>query len=367
MNAQPASKRVFNFSAGPAMLPTEVLESSAKALLDFQGKGFGIAECSHRGKEFDGVIDEAISRCKALMGVGDTHDVLFLQGGASQLFNTIPMQLTGGKTVDYLVAGEWSKKAAAGAKEVGAKVNVIATSEATNFDRSPLPAEWKLTPDAGYLHVCSNETVHGHRLVDLPKHDNLIVDASSEFMSRPHPMDRIAMIYGGAQKNLGPSGLVLALIRKDLYARIPEKGVPKLFSFKAQAENKSMINTPPTFGIYILLEVFRWLERQGGLKKIEEINAAKAKAIYDAVDNSGGYYVGTVAVKEQRSHMNLTFKLPSEEKTDAFVKEAAKQGMVALKGYRTVGGIRASAYNAMPLEGCKALAQFMKDFQAKNG
>lgn len=358
--------RVYNFSAGPAMLPTEVLEASAKALLDYQGKGFGIAECSHRGKEFDGVVDEAIARCKTLLGIGDNHDVLFLQGGATQLFSTIAMQFTGGKTVDYVTTGEWGKKAAGAAKEVGAKVNVVATSETTNFDRTPAVGEWKLTPDAGYLHVCSNETVHGHRLVELPKHDNLIVDASSEFMSRPHPIDRIALLYGGAQKNLGPSGLVLAVVRKDLYARIPEKGLPKLFSFKAQAENKSMINTPPTFSIYILLEVFRWLERQGGLAKMEQVNAAKAKLIYDAIDGSAGYYVGTIFDKAQRSHMNVTFKLPTEEKTDLFVKEAAKLGMVALKGYRSVGGIRASIYNAMPTEGCAALAKFMKDFQSKN-
>jgi phosphoserine aminotransferase len=359
--------RVYNFSAGPAMLPTEVLESSAKALLDYQGKGFGIAECSHRGKEFDAVVDEAIVRCKQLLGVGDSHDVLFLQGGASAMFSHIAMQLTAGKTVDYLTTGEWGKKAASCAKDVGAKVNVVATSEATNFDRTPAEAEWKRSADAGYLHICSNETVHGHRLVTLPKADTLIVDASSEFMARPHPMDGIAMIYGGAQKNLGPSGLVLAVIRKDLYARIPEKGLPKIFSFKAQAEAKSMINTPPTFGIYILLEVFRWLERQGGLAAMEQKNAAKAKAIYDAIDGSGGWYVGTVADKAQRSHMNVTFRLPNEEKTEIFVKEAAKQGMVALKGYRSVGGIRASIYNAMPAEGCQALAQFMKDFKAKNG
>lgn len=358
--------RVYNFSAGPAMLPTEVLEASAKALLDYQGKGFGIAECSHRGKEFDGVVDEAIARCKALLGIGDSHDVLFLQGGATQLFNLIPMNFAGADTVDYLAAGEWGKKAVSGAKEVGAKVNVVATSEATNFDRCPAPAEWTLTPGAGYLHVCSNETVHGHRIVELPRHDRLIVDASSEFMARPHPMDRIAMIYGGAQKNLGPSGLVLAVVRKDLYARIPPKGLPKLFNFKNQADAKSMINTPPTFGIYILLEVFRWLEKKGGLAAMAAINAEKAKLIYDAVDGSGGYYTGTVAVKEQRSHMNVTFRLPSDEKTDLFVKEAAKQGMVALKGYRTVGGIRASIYNAMPVEGCAKLAQFMKDFQARN-
>jgi phosphoserine aminotransferase len=357
--------RVFNFSAGPAMLPTEVLESSAKALLDYQGKGFGIAECSHRGKEFDGVVDEAIARCKQLLGVGDTHDVLFLQGGATAMFSLIPMQFAAGKPVDYLAAGEWGKKAVSCAKEVGAQVNVVASSEAANFNHCPAAATWKQTPGAAYLHVCSNETVHGHRLPELPRHDTLIVDASSEFMARPHPMDRIALIYGGAQKNLGPSGLVLAVVRKDLYARIPEKGLPKLFSFKAQAENKSMINTPPTFGIYILLEVFRWLERQGGLAAMERRNAEKAGLIYDAIDGSGGFYTGTVADKAQRSHMNVTFTLPSDEKTEQFIKDAAKLGMVALKGYRTVGGIRASIYNAMPIEGCQLLARFMKDFQAK--
>lgn len=359
--------RVYNFSAGPAMLPLEVLEASAKALVDFQGKGFGIAECSHRGKEFDGVVDEAIAKAKSLIGVGDTHDVLFLQGGATQLFTTLPQNFAVGKSADYLVGGEWSKKAAGAAKEIGQKYNVIATSEASNFDQSPAESTWKLDPEAAYLHVCSNETVHGHRLVNLPKHHTLIVDASSEFLARPHPINDIGVLYGGAQKNLGPSGLVLAYVRKDLYSRIPEKGLPKLFNFKAQAEAKSMINTPPTFSIYILLEVFRWLERQGGLAAIEKVNAAKAKLIYDAVDTSGGYYTGTVAEKEQRSHMNVTFRLPSEEKTDLFVKEAAKQGMVALKGYRTVGGIRASIYNALPLEGAQALASFMKDFQAKNG
>ena len=361
------SNRVFNFSAGPAMLPLEVLEASAKALIDFQGKGFGIAECSHRGKEFDGVVDEAITRCKTLLGIGDSHEVLFLQGGATQLFTTIPMNFAGGKSADYLVSGEWSKKAAGGAKEAGITANIVATSEASNFDHHPEAGTWKLNPDAAYFHLCSNETVHGNRIVDLPTHPNLIVDASSEFMARPHDMSKIAMIYGGAQKNLGPSGLVLAVVRKDLLAKVPEKGIPKLFSFRAQAEAKSMINTPPTFSIYILLETFRWLERQGGLAKMEAINAAKAKLVYDAIDGSGGYYTSTVTIPSQRSHMNVTFRLPSEEKTDEFVKQAAKQGMVALKGYRTVGGIRASIYNAMPLAGCQALANFMQDFAAKNG
>ena len=356
------SKRIFNFSAGPAMLPTEALEKSAAALLDYQGKGFGIAEVSHRGKEFDGVTDEAIALCRKLLNVGDTHDVLFLQGGATQMFTLIPMNFLHTQA-DFLVSGEWSKKAASFAKEVG-KPNVVASSEASNFDHAPQPGEWKLSDWADYFHVCTNETVHGHRLPTWPKHPNLVVDASSEFMSRPHPVGDCAIVYGGAQKNLGPSGVVLAIVRKDLYAR--QKKVPtKLWSFKDQAENKSMINTPPTFGVYILLEVFRWLDARGGLAAMEKVNEAKAKMIYDAIDNSNGFYKGTVSIPEQRSRMNVTYRLPSDELTEEFVKTAAKNEMVGLKGYRTVGGIRASIYNAMPLEGCQALAQFMRDFASK--
>jgi phosphoserine aminotransferase len=355
--------RIFNFSAGPAMLPTEVLEKSAQALLDYQGKGFGIAEVSHRGKEFEAVNDEAMTRCRQLLGLsGDTHDVLFLQGGATALFTLIPLNFLSG-SADYLVSGEWSKKAASFGKEVG-KINVVATSESSNFDHSPPPAQWKLSADADYFHVCSNETVHGHRLPVWPKHKNLVVDASSEFMSRPHPAAECAILYGGAQKNLGPSGVVLVIVRKDLYAR-QRKTPSKLWSFKDQAENKSMINTPPTFGVYILLEIFRWLDAQGGLAAMEVRNTAKAKAIYDAIDQSNGFYKGTVSVKEQRSHMNVTFRLPSEELSDEFVKMTAKNGMVGLKGYRTVGGIRASIYNAMPVEGAQALANFMRDFASK--
>ena len=344
------------------MLPTEALEKSAAALLDYQGKGFGIAEVSHRGKEFEAVNDEAISLCKKLLHLGDSHDVLFLQGGATQLFTLIPMNFLHG-SADYLVSGEWSKKAASFGKEVG-KINVVASSEASNFDHSAKPSDWKLSSDADYFHVCTNETVHGHRLPTWPKHANLVVDASSEFMSRPHPAKDCALVYGGAQKNLGPSGVVLAIIRKDMYPK--QKKVPsKLWSFKDQAENKSMINTPPTFGVYILLEIFRWLEAQGGLGAMEKRNATKAKMIYDAIDNSNGFYKGTVSNKEQRSHMNVTYRLHSEELTDEFIKTASKNQMVGLKGYRTVGGIRASIYNAMPVEGAQSLAQFMKDFASK--
>ncbi|MBC8105289.1 MAG: 3-phosphoserine/phosphohydroxythreonine transaminase [Anaerolineae bacterium] len=356
------SHRIFNFSAGPAMLPTEVLEKSARALVDYEGKGFGIAEVSHRGKEFEAVNDEAMSRCKKLLNLSDSHDVIFLQGGATQLFTLIPMNFLH-KSADYLIGGEWSNKSVSFGKAMG-NINVVANSEASNFDHSPPSSEWKMSPDADYFHVCSNETVHGHRLPAWPKHPNLIVDASSEFLSRPHPANDCAMVYGGAQKNLGPSGVVLCIIRKDMYAK-QKKAPSKLWSFKDQAENKSMINTPPTFGVYVLLEIFRWLDAQGGLAAVEKRNATKAKLLYDAIDNSNGFYKGTVSNKEQRSHMNVTYRLPSEELTDEFVKTATKNQMIGLKGYRTVGGIRASIYNAMPVEGCQSLASFMKDFASK--
>jgi phosphoserine aminotransferase len=358
------SKRVFNFSAGPAMLPLEVLEASAKALVDYQGKGFGIAECSHRGKEFDGVLDEALALVKKLLDVPDSHDILFMQGGATQFFATIPMNFLNGPA-DYVVGGEWSKKAVDIGKPVGGdKLRVIATSEASGFDGPP--TGWTADPEAAYLHVCSNETVHGHRFAEWPTHKNLIVDSSSEMMSRPHPVARTAMIYAGAQKNLGASGTVLAIIRKDLYERIP-KSVSKIFNFKAHAEAKSCLNTPPTFGIYMLLENFRWMDRQGGLAAIEKVNTKKAETLYEAIDGSGGFYTGTVANKAARSHMNVTFRLPSEELTDKLIKEASGKGLVSLKGYRTVGGIRASIYNAMPLEGCQLLAETMKSFAKSNG
>lgn len=357
------AKRIFNFSAGPAMLPTQVLENSAQALVDYQSKGFGIAEVSHRGKDFGAVLDEAITRCKSLLGIGDTHDVLFLQGGATQLFTLVPLNFLN-NSADYLASGQWGRKAATTAMEVGS-INIIANSEASNFDHIPEQSEWSPGFNADYLHVCSNETVHGTRLVNWPKHPNLVVDASSEFMSRPHPVKDCALVYAGAQKNLGPAGVVLTIVRKDMYAK-GKKTLSPLWSFKEQADKKSMINTPPTFGIYILLETFRWLEAQGGLAAMEQRNAQKAGFVYDAIDRSNGFYRGTVANKAQRSHMNLTFRLPSEELTEAFIKQSTANDMIGLKGYRTVGGIRASLYNAMPVEGAKALSDFMKDFASKN-
>jgi phosphoserine aminotransferase len=355
--------RVFNFSPGPGMLPLEVLQASAEALIDFQQKGFGIAECSHRGKEFDGVLDQATALSRKLLDIPDSHDVLFMQGGATQLFSTIPMNFLSGPA-DYVVGGEWSKKAADAARGAhGDKIRIIASSEASGFDRPPA---FKADPAASYLHVCSNETVHGHRLAEWPTHPHLVVDASSEMMSRPHPVARTALIYAGAQKNLGLAGTVLAIVRKDLYDRI-SKGVPKLWSFKATAEAKSCLNTPPTFGVYVLYETFRWMERQGGLQALERRNAEKARLLYEAIDGSGGFVRGTVADQAARSHMNVTFRLPTEELTEKFLKEASAQRLVALKGYRTVGGIRASIYNAMPVEGCQILADLMRTFARSNG
>lgn len=350
--------RIYNFSAGPAMLPLEVLEASAKALVDYQGKGFGIAEVSHRSKVFDAVLEETVVRARSLMGIPATHDVLFCQGGASHLFLTIPMNFLHG-SADYLVTGEWAKKAAEAAKSYGS-VNVIASSEGTGFDR--IPTGWKVTPGASYLHLCSNNTIYGSRWSIFPEHPCLFADMSSEYLARAVDVSRFALIYGGAQKNLGPSGVCMVIVRKDLYSRIP-KTVPKLWNFQQLAEQSSRINTPPTFGIYMLLETFRWLDRQGGVAAMEQRNERKAKALYDAIDRAPGFYTGTVTDLPNRSRMNVTFRLPSEELTDRFVKEAAQRGMVELKGYRTVGGIRASIYNAMPVEGCDALAAFMDEFR----
>jgi len=359
------NNRIFNFSAGPGMLPLEVLDASAKALVDYQGQGVGIAEVSHRGKEFGAVLSEATELCKKLLNVPDTHEVLFLQGGATQLFSVVPMNILGDGVADYVVGGNWSKKAASEAKKAyGERVRVIGSSAETNFDRPAVG--WSADDEASYLHICSNETVHGHRFVEWPDHPTLVVDASSEMMSRPHPVDRAGIVYAGAQKNLGPAGVVLTIVRKDLFEREPE-GLPNIFSFSAHAKAGSCQNTPPTFGVYMLLETFRWLDRTGGLSAMEKRNAEKARIVYSAIDGSGGFYKGTVADKDARSHMNVTFTLPTEDLTKKFLSEATAKGLVALKGYRTVGGVRASIYNAMPLEGCTALSEHMATFAQSNG
>ncbi|MGE3270830.1 MAG: 3-phosphoserine/phosphohydroxythreonine transaminase [Chloroflexota bacterium] len=351
------SKRLYNFSAGPATLPLEVLEASARALVDYRGMGAGIAELSHRGPELDAVFEETTAHVRSLMAVPDSHDVLYLQGGASQLFATIPMCFLHGHA-DYLVNGEWTVKAAEAARYYGT-VNVIGSSEATGFDR--LPTGWQPTTDADYLYLCSNETIYGTRWTTLPDHETLIVDASSELMARPLDLSRTALLFGGVQKNLGPAGLVLAIIRRDLYERIP-KTVPAIFSFSAHAKAGSRLNTPPTLSIYMLLEMLRWLDRQGGLTEMARRNEQKAALVYEALDEHSAFYAPVVTDKANRSVMNVTFRLPTNALTNQFVAESEARGMIGLKGYRTVGGIRASIYNAMPLEGCAMLAEFMRDF-----
>jgi phosphoserine aminotransferase len=356
------SRRLYNFSAGPAVMPPEVLEASARALVDYNGMGAGIAELSHRGPELDAVFEETTTRVRSLMEVPDAYDVLYLQGGATTLFATIPMCFLR-EQADYLLTGEWTLKAAEAARYYG-RVNVVGTSEATGFDR--VPTGWQPTPGADYLYLCSNETIYGTRWTELPEHPNLVVDASSELMARPLNVGRLALLFGGAQKNLGPAGLVLAIVRRDLYERIPSS-VPGIFDFRAQAKAGSRLNTPPTFAVYMLLETLRWLERQGGLLEIERRNEQKAALVYDALDELSDFYTPTVTDKPNRSRMNVTFRLPTEALTSRFLQEAEARGMIGLKGYRTVGGIRASLYNAMPVEGCAALAELMRDFAKTRG
>jgi phosphoserine aminotransferase len=339
-----------------------VLAASARALLDFNGIGAGIAELSHRGPELEAVFDETTVRIRTLMDVPDTHDVLYLQGGASQLFATIPMCLLHGHA-DYVVNGEWSLKAAEAAGYYGT-VNVVGSSEETGFDR--IPTGWQASADADYLYVCSNETIYGTRWSTMPEHPNLIVDASSELLARKMDIGKVALLFGGAQKNLGPAGLVLALIRRDLYDRI-RATVPPIFDFRAQAKAGSRLNTPPTFAMYMLLESLRWMERQGGVAEIERRNERKAAILYDALDELAGFYTPVVTDKPNRSRMNVTFRLPSRELTALFLKESEERGMIGLAGYRTVGGIRASIYNALPAESCVALADLLRDFAETYG
>jgi phosphoserine aminotransferase len=341
-----------------------VLEASARALVDYNGMGAGIAELSHRSPEFDAVLDEAIGRCRSLMAIPDNYDVLFLQGGATQLFSTIPMnflKLEPESPADYVVNGEWTRKAVEAARLVG-PVNVVASSESTNFDRLPDPRTWQSNPDASYLYLCSNETIYGTRWDTFPDHPTLIADVSSEFMARQIDVNKFALIFGGAQKNLGPAGVVLAIVRRDLYTRIPRE-TPDIFNFAVHAKAKSCFNTPPTFGVYMLLETFRWLERQGGLAAMEQRNEAKAALLYAVLDELPEFYSSTVHdIPARRSRMNVTFRLPDERLTARFLSAAEAEGMIGLKGYRTVGGIRASIYNAMTLSGCQTLASFMRTF-----
>lgn len=360
------TKRVFNFNPGPAVLPLEVLEQAQAEMLDFKGTGMSVMEVSHRSKEFESVIQTAEADLRELMGIPANYKVMFLQGGAHLQFSMIPMNLrAAGASADYIVTGTWSKTAVKEAKKLGA-TRVAANTEADGF--KGLPASLDLDPKAAYLHFTSNETIHGVEFFNepvAPAGVPLVCDSSSDFISRPIDVSKYALIYAGAQKNAGPSGVTIVIERDDMVERTPEN-LPVMLDYKIMATSGSLHNTPPCWSIYMVGLVLQWAKKMGGLTAIEKTNRTKANLIYSAIDNSGGFYRGH-ALPEARSIMNIPFRLPSEELEDAFAKEAKKNDLIGLKGHRSVGGMRASIYNAMSVEGAQALANFMAEFQKKNG
>jgi len=357
--------RIFNFSAGPAIIPEPVLRQAQRDLWSIDGSGIGIMEHSHRGKVFDRVIEETEADCRALAGIGDDHVVLFLQGGATTQFALVPMNfLPAGRTADYADTGVWTTKAIKDAKKLG-NVHVCFDGSASNYDHVPSAEELRCSDDPAYLHYCSNNTIYGTQYPAVPAVDApLVADMSSDIFSRPIDVAGHAMIYAGAQKNLGPSGTVLAIIRKDFLDSAAD-GLPAMFDYRRHAEKGSRLNTPPTFGIYVMGQVFKWILGEGGLEAMARRNEAKAGVVYDAIDASDFY--AHVARSECRSLMNVCFRTPSPELDAAFVKEALEQGMSGLKGHRDVGGLRASIYNAFPEAGCRTLADFMADFARRHG
>jgi phosphoserine aminotransferase len=359
-------ERIYNFSAGPAVLPLSVLEEAQRDLVALPGVGMSVLEISHRSKAFDEIIQGAEADLRKLGGIGDDHAVLFLQGGASLQFSMVPMNLlTPGTTADYILTGVWSEKALKEAKRVGA-THVAATTQPDNFTHVPDDGDLTLTDNAAYVHMTSNNTIYGtewHRLPDVGGRP-LVNDASSDIFSRPIDVSKHAVIYAGAQKNLAPAGLTLVIIRKDLLER-SQASLPTMLSYKVHAENASLYNTPPVFAIYILRLVLRWLLENGGLEAMAVRNERKANLLYSEIDRTG-YYTGH-ARKDSRSWMNVTFRLPNEELEKKFVKESTAAGLDGLKGHRSVGGLRASIYNAFPEEGVRALVDFMREFERKNG
>ncbi len=357
--------RVFNFSAGPAALPEAVLKQAAAEMLDWQGSGMSVMEMSHRGKEFMGIHAEAQALLRKLLAVPANYKILFMQGGAIAENAIVPMNLLRGKTgADYIDTGEWSKKSIQEAARY-CKVNVAASSKASGYTNIPPRDTWKLDADAAYVHICSNETIGGVEYGFTPDVGNvpLVADMSSNLLSQPIDVSKYGLIYGGAQKNIGPAGLTIVIVRDDLLGHAAPF-TPSAFNYKEQAENDSMLNTPPTYGIYIAGLVFKWLEARGGLAAMEKHNRAKAALLYDHLDKTS-FYSSPVA-KDCRSLMNVPFKLRDPALDDAFLKGAQARGMVQLKGHRSVGGMRASIYNAMPIEGVQALVAYMKEFEAKN-
>ena len=358
-------KRVYNFSAGPAVLPEEVLKEAADEMLDYNGTGMSVMEMSHRSQSFQEIIDTAEADIRELMNIPDNYKVLFLQGGASQQFAMIPMNLMKNRVADYIITGQWAKKAAAEAEKYG-KVNRIASSADKTFSYIPDCSDLPVSEDADYVYICENNTIYGTKYKTLPntKGKTLIADVSSCFLSEPVDVSKYGVIYGGVQKNIGPAGVVIVIIREDLITEDVLPGTPTMLTYKTQADAKSLYNTPPAYGIYICGKVFKWLLKNGGLEAMKEKNERKAKLFYDYLD-SQDFYKGTV-VKEDRSLMNIPFVIGDKEMEDKFVAEAKKAGFENLKGHRTVGGMRASIYNAMPYEGVEALVEFMKKFAAEN-
>lgn len=357
--------RIYNFSAGPAMLPVEVLQEAADEMLDYRGTGMSVMEMSHRSKAFESIIQEAEADLRELMSIPDNYKVLFLQGGASQQFAATPMNLMKNKVADYIITGQWAKKAYQEACIYG-KANIIASSADKTFSYIPDCSDLPVSSDADYVYICENNTIYGTKYKKLPdtKGKTLVADVSSCFLSEPVDVTRYGVIYGGVQKNIGPAGVVIVIIREDLITEDTLPGTPTMMKYKIHADNASLYNTPPAYGIYICGKVFKWIKNLGGLEAMKVRNEKKAAILYDFLDQSK-LFKGTV-VKEDRSLMNVPFVTGSEELDAKFIKEAKAAGFENLKGHRTVGGMRASIYNAMPIEGVEKLVEFMKQFEAEN-
>ncbi|KAB1439994.1 3-phosphoserine/phosphohydroxythreonine transaminase [Candidatus Galacturonibacter soehngenii] len=357
--------RVYNFSAGPAVLPEEVLKEAAAEMLDYEGTGMSVMEMSHRSKAFEKIINDAEQDLRDLMNIPDNYKVLFLQGGASQQFAMIPMNLMKNKVADYIVTGQWAKKAYQEAQIYG-KANKIASSEDKTFSYIPDCSDLPISEDADYVYICENNTIYGTKFKTLPntKGKPLVSDVSSCFLSEPVDVTKYGLIYGGVQKNVGPAGVVIAIIREDLITEDTLPGTPTMLKYKIHVDNQSLYNTPPAYGIYICGKVFKWIKRMGGLEEMKKLNEKKAGILYDFLDQSE-MFKGTVA-KEDRSLMNVPFVTGNDELDAKFVKEAKAAGFENLKGHRSVGGMRASIYNAMPMEGVEKLVEFMKKFEADN-
>ena len=357
--------RVYNFSAGPAVLPEDVLREASEEMLDYRGTGMSVMEMSHRSCSFQEIIDQAEADLRELAGIPDNYRVLFLQGGASLQFAMIPMNLMKNRKADFILTGQWSKKAYKEAGKYG-EARVIASSEDQTFSYIPDCSDLDISPDADYVYICENNTIYGTKFKELPntKGKTLVADVSSCFLSEPMDVTRYGLVYGGVQKNIGPAGVVIAIIREDLITEDVLPGTPTMMTYKTHMDAGSLYNTPNTYGIYICGKVFQWLKKQGGLEAMKEYNKKKAKILYDYLDESS-LFKGTVVPKD-RSLMNVPFVTGDKDLDARFVKEAAAAGLVNLKGHRTVGGMRASIYNAMPMEGVEALVAFMKKFEKEN-